>query len=114
MVSEAQTILEELSSDEEVRRLAEERELALKFYEIDLRLAREQAEAKGREEGREEGKAQGRAEAILQLLSARGIQPTPDVNARVMACRDVPTLDKLFRRALTLEPGEDLFDVSIG
>ena len=118
MVSEAQTILEELSSDEEVRRLAEERELALRFYEMDLRLAREQAEAtgreKGREEGREEGKAQGRAEAILQLLSARGIQPTPDVHARVMACRDVPALDKLLRRALTLEPGEDLFDVPIG
>ena len=118
MVSEAQTMLVELSSDEEVRRLAEERELALRFYEMDLRLAREQAEAtgreKGREEGREEGKAQGRAEAILQLLSARGIQPTPDVHARVMACRDVPALDKLLRRALTLEPGEDLFDVPIG
>jgi flagellar biosynthesis/type III secretory pathway protein FliH len=118
MVSEAQTILEELSSDEEVRRLAEERELALKFYEMDLRLAREQAEAKGREEGREEGRAEGeakgRAEAILQLLSARSIQLTNDVHARVMACRDVPTLDKLFRRALTLEPGEDLFDIPTG
>jgi predicted transposase/invertase (TIGR01784 family) len=102
MVSEAQTILEELSSDEEVRRLAEERELALKFHEMDLRLARA------------EGEARGRAEAILQLLSARGIQTTPDVHARVLACRDMPTLDKLLRRALTLEPGEDLFDVPFG
>ncbi len=50
MVSEAQTILEELSSDEAVRKLAEDREIALKFWEMELELRQE----KGREEGREE------------------------------------------------------------
>jgi hypothetical protein len=106
MVSEAQTMLAELSSDQEVRRLAEERELALKFYEMELELARD----KGREEGREEG----RAEAILQILSVRGIPLSTEDNARLMACRDVSALDKLVRRALTMQPGEGLFDLSVG
>jgi len=64
MVSEAQTILVELSSDEAVRRLAEERELALKFWEMEMELTREQSEAKGQ------------ARSILKFLTARGIEPT--------------------------------------
>lgn len=106
LVSEAQTMLVELSSDEEVRRLAEERELALKFYEMELELARD----KGREQGREEG----RAGAILQILSARGIHLSTEDHARLMTWRDVSDLDKLVRRASTLQPGEDLFDVPVG
>ena len=93
MVSEAQAILVELSSDEEVQRLAEERELALKFWEMDL------------EQGREEGQAA----SILKLLTARGIELTTEDGARLLACRDISVLDELLRRASTLQPGEDLF-----
>jgi predicted transposase/invertase (TIGR01784 family) len=106
MVNEAQKILVELSSDEEVRRLAEQRELALKFWEMELELRHQ----KGREEGREEGQA----ESILKILSARGLQLTSEDHARLMACRDVSILDELLRRALTLQTGEDLFDVPVG
>ena len=106
MVNEAQTILEELSSDEAVRRLAERREIARKFWEMELELTREQSEARGREEGREEG----RAETILQILSERGIELPTEDRARLLACRDRSVLDKLVPRALTLQPGEDLFE----
>jgi len=102
MVNEAQKILVELSSDEEVRRLAEDREIALKFWEMELELTRE----KGREEGREEG----RAETILQILATRGIELTTEDRARLLACRDRSVLDELLPRALTLQPGEDLFE----
>ncbi len=98
MVNEAQTILEELSSDEAVRRLAEDREIALKFWEMEMELTRQ----KGREEGR--------AETILQILSTRGIELTTESRARLLACRDRSVLDKLVPRALTLQPGEDLFE----
>jgi predicted transposase/invertase (TIGR01784 family) len=102
MVSEAQTILEELSSDEAVRKLAEQREIALKFWEMELEFRHE----KGREEGREEG----RAETILQILSTRGIELPTESRARLLACRDRSVLDKLVPRALTLQPGEELFE----
>jgi predicted transposase/invertase (TIGR01784 family) len=106
MVNEAQTMLQELSSDEAVRRLAEEREIALKFWEMELQLTRE----KEREQGREEGREEGRAETILQVLSARGIELTTEDRTRLLACRERSVLDKLVLRALTLESGEDLFE----
>jgi predicted transposase/invertase (TIGR01784 family) len=98
MVNEAQSILEELSSDEGVRRLAEQREIALKFWEMEIALTRE----RGREEGR--------AETILQILSTRGIELTTEDRARLLACRDRSVLDELLPRALTLQPGEELFE----
>jgi predicted transposase/invertase (TIGR01784 family) len=105
MVSEAQTILVELSSDEAVRRLAERREIALKFWEMELELTREQ----GREEGEARGEARGQAASILKVLTARGIELTTENRARLLACRDISVLDELLPRALTLQPGEDLF-----
>jgi hypothetical protein len=106
MVSEAQTILEELSSDEAVRRLAERREIALKFWEMELELTREQSEARG--EAR--GEAKGQAASILKVLTARGIELTTENRARLLACRDISVLDELLPRALTLQPGQDLFE----
>ncbi len=103
MVNEAQKILVELSSDEEVRRLAEERELALKFWDMELELTREQ--------GREEGEAKGRAQALLRLLSSRNVNLAPEQRKRIENCKDARTLDAWFDRALTLAPGEDPFDL---
>jgi predicted transposase/invertase (TIGR01784 family) len=110
MVNEAQTILEELSSDEAVRRLAEQREIALKFWEMELELVREQSEAKGEARGEARGQARGQAESILKVLAARGIELTTESRARLLACRDRSVLDEMLRRALALQPGEDLFE----
>jgi hypothetical protein len=91
-----------LSSDEAVRRLAERREIALKFWEMELELTREQSEARG--------EARGQAASILKVLTARGIELTSENRARLLACRDRSVLDELLRRASTLQPGEDLFE----
>jgi hypothetical protein len=42
-------------------------------------------------------------------LTARGIELTTENRARLLACRDISVLDELLPRALTLQPGEDLF-----
>ncbi|MBI4613178.1 MAG: hypothetical protein HY720_06165 [Planctomycetes bacterium] len=68
-------------------------------------------EAKGKAEGRAEGKA----EDIVTVLQARGLSVSEDVRARILACRDLPTLESWLARAVTvsstaelLEPGEGL------
>ena len=126
MVQQAQKILMEISSDEDVQKLLRERDVARKFLEMDLVLATERAEAKGwkrgrkkgreegrkegRKEGRQQGREEGRREAIMQLLSLRGIELTPADHSALMACNHMETLDKLLQRALTLPPDESLFD----
>ncbi|MFZ5893236.1 MAG: Rpn family recombination-promoting nuclease/putative transposase [Myxococcota bacterium] len=63
---QAKSALEQLSSDPEARRLAEEREIEMQFYKLDLRMAREQAMAEGRAEGHAKGHAEGHAEGHAQ------------------------------------------------
>ena len=58
-------------------------------------------EARGEARGKTEGRAVGKAEALLQLLSARGVAVHDEARARVLACRDLPTLDRWFDRAVT-------------
>jgi hypothetical protein len=43
-------------------------------------------------------------------LTARGIELTTENRARLLACRDISVLDELLPRALTLQPGQDLFE----
>ena len=66
---------------------------------------RAEGEARGRAEGeargRAEGEARGRAETLVVLLRARGFEPTPEVLARIDACRDSAALDGWVRRAAT-------------
>jgi hypothetical protein len=54
----------------------------------------------GRLEGLEAGRAQGRAEAVLRILTARGIPVDKDVQQLILSCTDLPTLDQWFDRAL--------------
>ncbi len=95
MVNEAQAILVELSGDEEVRRLAEEREIALKFWEMELELTR----AQGREEGREEG--------LLHLYARRLGRPLAEAERACLAER-LETLgpDRLGDVVLDFAPGD--------
>jgi predicted transposase/invertase (TIGR01784 family) len=58
----AKQALERLSKDPDARILAEQREMALRPYEVDLGHARKRGLAEGREEGRKEGRKEGREE----------------------------------------------------
>ena len=59
-------LLEDLSADPDVQRLAREREEDQLFYEYELNVAREEA----RREGREQGKADGLRIAARRLLAS--------------------------------------------
>jgi hypothetical protein len=53
----------------------------------------------GRAEGWAAGEARGEAKSILSVLAARGIPVSDAVRERILACRDIPTLDVWVRRA---------------
>ncbi|MFC4565097.1 hypothetical protein ACFO4E_24845 [Nocardiopsis mangrovi] len=56
-----------------------------------------------------EGEAEGKANAVLLVLSARGIDVTDSIRERVNACTDIPTLDTWIGRAATVDNAEELF-----
>ncbi|MCU0694725.1 MAG: Rpn family recombination-promoting nuclease/putative transposase [Polyangiaceae bacterium] len=108
MVVEANKLLDELSADESVRKLAHDRGLGLKFYKLELVEAREE----GRAEGEARGEARGRADAIMQVITARGLRLTPAQVERLRTCTDLAELDRLLRRALSIETAQQLFEDS--
>jgi len=57
-----------------------------------------------------EGKAEGKAEGILKILAKRGISLSDDRRRYILACSDLPTLDRWFDRALTVATGDELFE----
>lgn len=71
---------------------------------------REEGRAEGLEKGRAEGRAQGRAEAVLNILSSRGIDVPPSVRARVTACSDLDQLAVWMERAVHAAGADELFD----
>ena len=54
------------------------------------------------------GRVEGRAEGVLAILLARGLSVPPHVRERVLAIRDVATLDRLVHRALCVSSAEEL------
>jgi hypothetical protein len=56
------------------------------------------------------GEAKGKAEAVLLVLSKRGLSVDAQSRARVLACRDVLQLDRWLDRALTARSVLDLFE----
>jgi hypothetical protein len=56
--------------------------------------------AEGRAEGEVKGEAKGRASYLLRTLAARGVHVDDSFRQRVLACKDVETLDRWFDRAL--------------
>jgi hypothetical protein len=63
----------------------------------------EQGRQKGMDEGlakgRIEGQAKGRAEAVLELLSVRGVLVDHEARERILSCTDLATLGRWFERA---------------
>lgn len=76
----------------------------------------QQGKNEGRAEGIQEGEARGRAEGkeeglrdgILMVLRSRGIAIPADVEARILACKDVTELGSWLSRAVTLSDAAEL------
>jgi hypothetical protein len=60
-------------------------------------------------EGEAKGKAEGKAEAVLKLLVARHLAPTPEQRQRVTACTDPAQMDLWFDRAITAGTAAEVF-----
>jgi hypothetical protein len=48
-----------------------------------------------------QGRTEGRAEAVIEVLTARGIAVPEDIRARILACSDLALLDSWLVRAAT-------------
>jgi hypothetical protein len=61
------------------------------------------AQHDGEARGKADGEARGKADAVLSVLSARDIAVSNEIRSQILACNDVPTLDRWLRRAATLK-----------
>ena len=76
----------------------------------------QQGKNEGRAEGIQEGEARGRAEGegkglrdgILMVLRSRGVPIPADVEARILACKDVAVLSAWLQRAVSLSDAAEL------
>ena len=72
-----------------------------------IAIGREEGREKGREEGREEGRGWEASSAVLRVLSARGLSVSPSQRERVLACRDLPTLERWLVAAATVSDASE-------
>jgi predicted transposase YdaD len=68
-----------------------------------------QGRAEGKAEGKAEGRAEGEAKALLHILAARRLTPSEAQQARILACTDLPTLERWIERAVTAETTDAVF-----
>ena len=61
------------------------------------------------DEGIAEGEAKGKAEAVLRLLDARGLAPSPEQRQQVTSSTDPVQLDLWFDRAITAGTAAEVF-----
>jgi len=66
--------------------------------------------AEGRAEGKAEGRAQGLREALLKILTARGLFPTADQHDALVACQDLPRLERWLDAALRAGSVEEVLE----
>lgn len=68
---------------------------------------------RGREEGHRQGREEGAvamASSVVDVLEARGLEPTDEERDRILASRDVNELRGWLRRAATAERVDQIFD----
>jgi predicted transposase/invertase (TIGR01784 family) len=119
VLKQAKDALDHLSADPEARLRAEQREMALISYELDLGKAhnegkaegRAEGKAEGRAEGKAEGRAEGKAELLLELLTDKFGEPPATVRTRVAAAPPAD-LSRWAKRALSSTTLDDVFDLS--
>lgn len=68
-----------------------------------------QGRAEGKAEGKAEGEAKGKTDALLHILSARKLPVTDAQRARILACTDLPTLDRWIERAVLTSSAVEVF-----
>jgi hypothetical protein len=56
----------------------------------------------------ERGRAEGKADAVLKILTRRGLTPSADQRRRIVACTDLATLDRWLDRSLSASSVDDL------
>ena len=95
-IGTAKDFLQQLSADPRTRELAEEREIAMKFYRMELKASRNEGIEEGKVEGLREGKVEGLREAISDICEAFGIELDARRRARIEAL-DLEALNALRR-----------------
>ncbi|MEI7894836.1 MAG: hypothetical protein WCI05_17195 [Myxococcales bacterium] len=60
-------------------------------------------------EGRIEGEVKGEAKGVLTVLRARGLTVDDATRERVLACRDLPTLERWHVNAVTATSLDEVF-----
>jgi predicted transposase YdaD len=81
----------------------EAREVVMTEAQMEIERWLAQGEAKGEAKGR----AVGRAEALVAMLTARGLPLSEDLRARILGCTDIATLDRWIVRAATASSAAD-------
>jgi flagellar biosynthesis/type III secretory pathway protein FliH len=87
--------------------------MASGHYEYQSDFARKyvaEGRAAGIAEGLAEGHSEGKAEALLTILAARGLAVSEEQRQRILACRDLASLDRWIARAATAASIEQALD----
>lgn len=79
-------------------------------HEVTLRNLLQRRGYNSLDEVRAEVRVEGRAESVLMLLGERGLQVPDAVRARIRSCTDMGQLDAWFRKALSIDRAEALFE----
>ncbi|WP_345337965.1 hypothetical protein [Actinomadura viridis] len=82
--------------------------MATSNYQFRTEFLRE-SQAKGRAEGMAEGRIEGTTEAVLRVLTRRGLVPSEEERGRITSCTDLELLEVWHDRAITAESVEELF-----
>ena len=78
-------------------------------FKASLRLEGEtKGKAEGKAEGESKGRVEGKSEALLAVLTARGVEVPEVVRQKILACRDLATLDRLLVQAATATSPDDV------
>jgi predicted transposase/invertase (TIGR01784 family) len=108
VLQQAKDALDRLSADPQARALAEQREMALISYHLEMNEVRKQGIAEGEARGRAEGEARGRAMAVLAVLQARQIAVSEAQRVSIQTCTDIARLDQWLVRAATVSDASEL------
>jgi hypothetical protein len=74
-------------------------------FKASLRL---EGRVEGEREGETKGRVEGKSEALLAVLTARGVVVPEAVRQKILACRDLATLDRLLVQAATATSPDDV------
>jgi predicted transposase/invertase (TIGR01784 family) len=100
MLKQAKHALEQLSADPDARLQAERRETSLLMWDVSA--------TKGREEGREEGRVEGKVALLLNLLTQKFGEISPETLQRLKAGPEA-SLDSWSQRLLPAATLDDVF-----